>query len=68
MKLTTWMKNNKMSYRKLSKELGIDHTLLNKYANGKRTPSLKNALKIEKHTKGNVTCKDLINGTKGLSS
>lgn len=60
MKLKTWLKRNNKSLREFARELNIDHTSLHKYITGDRTPRLNTALKIEKATKGNVTCSDLV--------
>ena len=59
MKLKTWLKKNGESFRSFGKRTGIDHTSLFKYTTGERTPRLNVALKIEKATKGQVTCADL---------
>jgi len=60
MKLETWLKKNNESYRSFGKKVGIDHTSLYKYTTGERTPRLKAALRIEKATKGEVKCSDLV--------
>lgn len=54
------MKKEGISFRKMAKDLKICHTSLFKYCSGTRRPRLPVAVKIEKYTDGQVTCKELI--------
>ena len=58
-KLKTWMKRNNITIRKMAKDLKISHNSVFKYQKGETSPNIKNALKIEKYTNGQVTIKDL---------
>lgn len=60
MKIERWMEKKGVTYRSMAKELGVSHSLLFYCVQGKRKMSLKLAVKIEKITKGEVRCKDLV--------
>lgn len=61
MKLKDFLKIHNLTYREFAKDTGISPNCLWCYAHKKRHPSLKNANKIFKATRGMVTYQDLLN-------
>jgi len=59
MKLKEWLDTYRVSYRELAKETGIHFTVICRYSNEERQPSLGHALTIERVSKGEVTVEDL---------
>lgn len=60
MKLKTWMEKHKIDISAMAEKLGVDRSSVHKYIDGTRTPRLSIAAKIEKITKGKVTCSELL--------
>jgi len=58
-KFKKWVLDSGMSQNKVAEELGISKSTLSRYFSGERRISVGNALKIEKLTKGKISCKDL---------
>lgn len=60
MKLKKWMKYHNVNISAMAEKLDVDRSSIHKYIDGTRTPCLSKALKIEKITKGKVTCAELL--------
>jgi len=60
MKLSQWQKKTNISNVELAKIINIDQSFLSHINNGRRRPSPKLALKIEKATGGAVTVMELL--------
>ena len=60
MKLIIWLEKSAYTHTEFARKLGIDKSTLSRYINGSRKMPLKIAVKIEKLTKGDVECKNLI--------
>lgn len=58
MKLEKYRVKEKLTYRQLAGKLRMDHTNVFKYCKGQRTPTIENALKIQKLTDNKVTIND----------
>lgn len=61
MDLFEFMQRTKLSYRKAGEYFDVDHTLLYKYVEGTRNPSLATAVKISKKSKGLIKVEELLN-------
>jgi transcriptional regulator with XRE-family HTH domain len=61
MKLKDYLKIHNLSFRDFEKISGINHQTLHHYVHKIHKPSLQNAQKIFKATKGAVTLEDLEN-------
>lgn len=59
-KLKKWIEDSKFSQNGFAKEMGITPSTMSRYVNNERKFPLKLAVKIEKFTKGEVKCSDLI--------
>jgi len=53
-KLATYLKETGTSRREFAKIIGVDHSVVSKYASGDAFPGLDNALAIEEATAGKV--------------
>jgi len=61
MKLKKWIiKTKGMSQREFAIKMNVGEAHLSRWLNGTNIPSLHNAMKIEKLTKGEVTAEDLL--------
>jgi transcriptional regulator with XRE-family HTH domain len=49
-RLKAWVERSKVTQREAARILGLDHTFLSQILNGRRTPALANAVKIERVT------------------
>lgn len=58
-KLKKWLESNEISQNEFAKKIGIPKSTMSRYINGQRTMPVSIAVKIEKATKGKVTCQDL---------
>lgn len=58
MTLKDYLSKKKLTYRAFSKKVDIDSAQLVRWANGQILPSLKNAYKIYKATRGQVKLHD----------
>ena len=54
--LSTYLSNNGISQRAFAKRVGIDQSVISRFARGEARPSLDVALNIEKETGGAVPC------------
>jgi DNA-binding transcriptional regulator YdaS (Cro superfamily) len=59
MKLRDYMHYNKITCKKMAKDLGIHYMYVSAIKNGKRIPSLNLSISIEMITGGEVTIKEL---------
>ena len=59
MKLKNYLLKNEISQVEFAKRLGLSRSTFHRYMTGTRTMPLTVAVKIEKLTKGKVTCKSL---------
>ena len=60
MKLSEYLKKNKISQEKFAELVGVTRPFITNIANGKKNPSIQLAGRIEEVTKGKVTLKDLL--------
>ena len=60
MKLRDYLYKKRIRQIDFAKEVGISQTQLNKWINGSRIPSRKNAMKIEELTEGKVTAHEML--------
>jgi len=58
MLLHLWLKTNKISVAKFSRQLDIDYSIMAKWLHGYTLPSLQNALHVQEATNGDVKCTD----------
>jgi len=63
--LHEFLVRNELSYRQAAKFFGIDHSTIYKYVQGHMNPSLKNAIKIKKRSKGFIRIEDLYEEKQG---
>lgn len=60
MKLKKWLEMNGKDYKDLAKALNVDKSTICRYLNGSRRIPLEKAVKIEKLTRGEIKCRDLV--------
>ncbi len=58
MKLKDWLEATNISYRELAKRTGIHFTVICRYVNESRQPSLGHAITIERVSEGKVTVEE----------
>lgn len=68
MKITDFMKISGTTQDQLADKLGWHKSQVSRIASGKRLPSLKQAIELERATNGAVTPRDFICGTQGRAA
>ena len=60
MRISEYMKKNKLTYRQLEAETGVPHSSLYYYEKGMKVPLLSTAYQIQKKTEGKIKMLDLL--------
>ena len=60
MTLASYLSTHRMSYREFGRRIGVDAAQVHRWASGKRTPSLAQALRIRAETGGTVGVEDFV--------
>ena len=59
-KLARWMKDSNLTQVQTARRFGVDQVSISRYLHGISRPKLRMAVKIERSTKGAVTCRDWV--------